>query len=188
MKQVLAVPFAVWRQIRGLRRRIKILELRLRGVTIDSSAIVHPKASIEPSGGRIVIGARTYIDLGVVIRALGGEVQIGDDCSVNAYSVLHGSGGLQIGDGTRIGSHTVIVPSNHNFSQSDVPLRDQGLSMQGITIADEVWIGAGARILDGVAIGSRAVVGAGAVVTKPIEAGVVVGGVPARPLRPTVAS
>ena len=48
---------------------------------------------------------------------------------------------------------------------------------------DDVWIGSGAKILDGVTIGTGAVIAAGAVVTKPVPARAVVGGVPARILR-----
>ena len=50
-------------------------------------------------------------------------------------------------------------------------------------IGNDVWIGARAIVLDGVAIGDGAIVGAGAVVTKDVPAYAVVGGVPAKVLR-----
>lgn len=137
-------------------------------------------ASIDGGGGLIKIGKSTSVDIGVVLRAYGGEITIGDNCSVNPYCVLYGGGGLKIGDRVRIAAHTVIVPSNHIFSNPDLPIKDQGLSCKGIAIEDDVWIGAGARILDGVKIGRGAVVGAGAVVTKSIEPFSIVAGVPAR--------
>ncbi|WP_233348997.1 acyltransferase [Henriciella marina] len=152
----------------------------MRGVVVDGSAIIHPKAIFEPSGGKIHIGARTFIDVGVIVRSLGGFVKIGDDCSVNAYSALYGGGGLTIGDNTRIAAHTVIVPSNHVFSNADALIKDQGLQQLGITIENDVWIGAGVRVLDGVVLGRGCVVGAGAVVTKSVLPLTVVGGVPAK--------
>ena len=183
MNKLLVLPYAIVRVFRRVLRKFKILSLRLRGVTVHSTAIIDPTAIFEPSGGKISIGARTFIDRGVIIRALGGRVEIGDDCSVNAYSVLYGGGGLKIGKDVRIATHTVIVPSNHEFSDPQKPIKDQGLRLEGIVIEDDVWIGAGVRILDGVVIRAGSVVGAGAVVTKSTQPFTVVAGVPAKIIR-----
>lgn len=165
---------------RNLRRLYTITILRLKGVKIHPSANIHPNAVFEASGGSISIGSRTFIDRGVVIRALGGSVVIGNDCSVNAYTVLYGCGGLSIGNDVRIAVHAVIIPAKHIFSDSSIPIRTQGSTMKGIIIEDDVWIGAGAKILDGVVLGKGAVVGASAVVTKTIDPYSVVAGVPAK--------
>ena len=49
-----------------------------------------------------------------------------------------------------------------------------------VTIEDDVWIGAGVRVMDGVRIGRGSVIGAGAVVTKSIPPNSVAVGMPAR--------
>jgi hypothetical protein len=65
----------------------------------------------------------------------------------------------------------------------DVEVFRQPITTKGITVGDDVWIGSHVVILDGVTVGSRSVVAAGAVVTKDVPAGAVVGGNPARVLR-----
>jgi galactoside O-acetyltransferase len=89
---------------------------------------------------------------------------------------------LKIGDDVLIATHTVIIPSNHNFSNVNIPIKDQGLSIQGIVIENDVWLGAGVTVLDGVVVGESSVVGAGAVVTKSIPPHTVAVGVPASPI------
>jgi acetyltransferase-like isoleucine patch superfamily enzyme len=168
------------RQFRKTRGFIKILDSKLRGVHVNFSSLIRPSAVLEPSGGHISIGSNTFIDNGVILRPLGGSIEIGSDCSINAYSVIYGNGGLRIGNGVRIAAHTVIIASNHIFSDPDKLIKDQGLSLKGIVIEDDVWIGCGARILDGVVIKKGTVIGAGAVVTKSTSPYSVVAGVPAK--------
>ena len=166
-------------QLRSVRRCLTTLYLKAKGVEVSWSAWVHPDTVFELSGGRIFVGPNTYIDKGVILRAFGGSIIIGSDCSVNAYSLLSGGGGLVIGNAVRIASHTVIVASNHIFEDASKLIKDQGLSQKGIKIESDVWIGVGVRVLDGVTIARGSVVAAGAVVTKSTDSFSVVAGVPA---------
>ena len=129
------------------------------------------------------IGTSTTICSGALILPYGGEIRIGDNCSVNPLTILYGHGGLSIGNNTRIACHTVIIPAQHQFSSAGIAICEQGLSRQGIQIGEDVWIGANVTILDGAIIGNGCVVAAGAVVNRSFPAGVVIGGVPARELK-----
>ena len=62
-----------------------------------------------------------------MILGYNGKISIGDDFSLNAYSVLYGAGGLTIGNGVRIAAHVVIIPANHVFTDPDMPMHRQGL-------------------------------------------------------------
>ena len=171
---------AAARFIRSVRNRITLTKLKSKGCAVDWSAIVHPTAVFERSRGNISIGARTHIDRGAIIRAMGGSIVIGADCSVNAYSFLSGLGGLVISDSVMIASHVSIYASNHIFADTSQPMQAQGLTACGIVIRKDVWIGTGARILDGVELGQGSVVAAGAVVTRSTDPYTINGGVPAR--------
>ncbi len=126
-----------------------------------------------------MIGQHCEIHDFAMIDAIGGSVRMGDHCSLNPFAIIYGYGGARIGDRVRIAAHSVIIPANHNF-RSTALLHESGVVGRGITIGDDVWIGAGVRVLDGVAVGSRSVVGAGAVVTRSIPPNCVAMGVPAR--------
>lgn len=167
----------VWFRGLGL---LKVAYLRMIGCDVSWSAAIHPSAHIEPSGGQIQIGAGTFVDRGAIIRAMGGCVRIGKNCSVNAYAVLSGAGGVSISDSVMIASHVSIYASNHVFDDIGRSMREQGLTAQGVVIEEDVWVGAGARILDGTLIGHGAVIAAGAVVTKSVPSYAVTAGVPAR--------
>jgi acetyltransferase-like isoleucine patch superfamily enzyme len=72
------------------------------------------------------------------------------------------------------------MPSNHVFEDPKTPIRLQGIRAEGIIIKDDVWLGTGVRVLDGITIGKGSIVGAGAVVTKDVPDYAIVTGVPAR--------
>jgi len=163
--------------------RHRIVALRRKGVSLPNAISIGEDVEVDPSGGSIVIGAGTSIDRGVIIRAYGGAIKIGANCSVNPYTILYGHGGLTIGSGVRIAAHVVVIPSNHNVDDRSRFIYEQGETMQGIVIEDDVWIGAGARILDGLVVRRGSVVAAGAVVTRSTDPFGIYAGVPARKVR-----
>ncbi len=158
---------------------LRITQLKCKGVKIDFSAQVSWLSEVSLMGGTISIGKNTTIDRGVILRAYSGSISIGNNCSVNPFSVLYGHGGLEIGNGVRIATHTVCIPSNHIYKDSNKEIRLQGETKKGIHIGSDVWIGTGARILDGVHIYNGCIIAAGAVVTTDCLPYTVYAGVPA---------
>jgi maltose O-acetyltransferase len=83
-----------------------------------------------------------------------------------------------------IGSGVHIMAGTHEVDEtSDVPIIMQTRISKGIVIQDNVWIGTGARILDGVRIGENTIVGAGSVVSRDVPANSMVLGNPARVIK-----
>lgn len=125
------------------------------------------------------IGRGTIVHQGVVFDDA--DVRIGDDVwiSFGAYIEL-----ADIGDHVLIGPHAVLLAGAqyHRYDRIDVPIKQQGnLPRVPLRVGDGAWIGANATVMADV--GHDAIVGAGAVVTKPVPPFAIVAGNPARIIR-----
>lgn len=145
------------------------------------ACFVSPQAIVLPD--QLALGDRSYIAGGAIVRST--RLVTGSDCSINSYSIL--SGDITMGNGVRIASHASLYGFNHGYAVTDVPVFRQPLTVKGIVIGDDVWIGANAVILDGVRIGSHSIVAAGAIVTRDVPAYSIVGGNPAKLIRSRLA-
>jgi acetyltransferase-like isoleucine patch superfamily enzyme len=177
---------AIGTPLARIQQRIRVNRLnRTAGIRIAPSIYIAKSAMIQTDsdgcsfGGRILVSEGVTISDGVIIAAYGGTIEIAANAYIGPYCVLYGHGGLSIGQNTMIGAHTVVVPANHGFGPVDAPMNVQPLTREGISIGEDVWIGSGCTVLDGVRIGNGAVIGAGSVVTKDIDAYCVAFGVPA---------
>lgn len=111
------------------------------------------------------------------------NLSVGNNVSIHSMTYIEAYGGITIGSDVSIAHGTTIMSVNHEYTAMDVPIKEQGLALRPVCVEDNVWIGAKAVILGGNTIGSGAVVGAGAVVTKDIPRNHVVAGVPARTIK-----
>lgn len=112
----------------------------------------------------------------------GGGISIGNNSGLGVNCKIRGP--LNIGDNLMMGPDVLIYTSNHNISRTDIPMRGQGSApSKRVEIGNDVWIGARVIILPGVKIGEGSVIGAGAVVTKNVEAFSIVGGNPGKLIR-----
>lgn len=131
------------------------------------TAAVRPGAYITGCS-KISVGER------VVIRPLS---YISTDASAAGEEII-------IEDDVMLGAGVHIYTNNHAFSDTRVPIIDQGYSIiEKVIIRRGAWIGANVIILPGVTIGANAVVGAGSVVTNDIPPRTVAVGAPARVIK-----
>lgn len=159
----------------------------LPGVSVGLGTVIERGAKIRSycrwGSGGVRIGKNCYIARGCEISPASGNIIIGDETTINPHCFVYGIANISIGKQVRIGAHCVIVAVNHNYEDLSKPICKQGVSGKGITIEQDVWIGAAAAILDGVVVKKGNVIGAGSVVTKTTEENGVYIGVPARRIK-----
>ncbi len=109
----------------------------------------------------------------------GKGITIGHNSGIGVRA--HVRGPLKMGDNVMMGPEVIILTRNHKFDDLSIPMNmEKGAVVKPVEIGDDVWIGTRVIILPGVKIGSGAIVGAGAVVTKNIPDYAIVGGNPAK--------
>lgn len=127
----------------------------------------------------IEIGKGTEIKDYVIIQSFS-CIKIGENCQINPFTVLYG-GDIFIGNDVMIAPHCMIASGNHDYKQTEMPMRYAGILTKGpIIIEDDVWIAAHVTITDGVKIGKGAVIAANSCVTKNVEPYAIYAGVPAK--------
>lgn len=153
-------------------------------IRIGKSLIIEKNVSLNIMyGGTITIGDHCELRRGVQLLSYGGNIIIGHNSSINPYTLVYGQGNISIGNYVRIAAHCTLIPSNHVFADISVPICKQGLLNRGIVIEDDVWIGTGVRVLDGVVIATGCIIGAGSVVTHSTEPYGIYVGIPARKIK-----
>ena len=132
--------------------------------------------------GKLILakcGNKVNIEKGAAFPS---SVELGDNSGIGVRAQINGK--VVIGKNVMMGPDVCIYTVNHAFDRTDVPMNQQGFAAEKpVVIGDDVWIGARAIILPGTRVGTGAVIGAGAVVTKDVPDYAVVGGNPARILR-----
>ena len=109
----------------------------------------------------------------------GRHIRLGKRVFINHGCTFLDLGGITVEDDVLIGPKVNLITENHPI----VPAQRKSLDLRSILIKRNAWIGANATILAGVTVGEDAIVAAGAVVHKDVEAGTIVGGVPAKLIR-----
>ncbi len=131
-------------------------------------------------GDNVRLREQVWVQASSTLSNLGLGMIVGDNTYIGPRCILGAGGGIRIGKNVIIGASVDILAENHEFSDFDKPIHEQGVSREGIIIEDDVWVGNRVIILDGVHVGPGAIIGAGSVVTKDVPAYAIVVGNPGR--------
>jgi acetyltransferase-like isoleucine patch superfamily enzyme len=131
-------------------------------------------------GDQVSIARDSILFCTGIISQKGTGITIGDRTGISARAYFAGQGGITIGNDVIMGPNVQIFSENHNFSDTVLTIKEQGVTKQPVTIGNNCWLGAGTTILAGVIIGDGCVIAAGSVVNKSIPANSIAAGVPAK--------
>jgi maltose O-acetyltransferase len=133
------------------------------------------------SGGVLALGPRVWLRTecgpNYVTVAEGARIELGARCLVNG-AMLHANVGIRMGDDSMIGFGSRVLDSDFHHLDIHTPERSSP-----VTIGERVWIASDVTVLQGVTIGDDVVIGARSVVTRDVPSGVLALGHPAKPVR-----
>lgn len=158
---------------------------------------IYPSANVSNASGvqkKVRLGKQTILMGELLIFGYGGEIEIGEQSFVGEGTKIWSGDQVKIGNYVFISHNCNILDSNtheinhiermnaHKYRLANgLNTKLKGnIKTAPITIADHVWIGCNSVVLKGVKIGKGAIVAAGSVVTKDVDAFTLVGGNPAK--------
>ena len=169
----------------GFTSVLKVLSARIStSGKLQVKLVNSIRGSFQPEvvgDGHIVIGNFLMSRGPIYLKSVdGGQLSIGDSVFFNHNCSITCAERITIGNHCMFANNLVIVDHDHQVNEEGVT---GSLISKPVIIEDHVWCGANVTITKGVHIGTGAVIAAGAVITKDVPAGALVGGVPARIIR-----
>ena len=147
-------------------------------------AFVMDYAHVSLRNGAIRMGPHASIRTGSIVKSEG-ELTMGDYAGVSYYCVVHCAERITFEDYAGCADRVSVVDSEKLIDGSDTYFLEQPLKTEPILLERNVFVASNAVVTAGTRIGRNAVVGANAVLTgKSYPAGWIIGGIPAKPIRP----
>lgn len=172
-----------------VRKGVRVLQelatapLYLRGVDSRGEGVrtlgrprIDNQGTLRIGRGTLLRSVNVPVELAV---GPGGELLIGEECSIN-YGVSVGAmRSVRMGDRVRIGPYAMIIDTEFHgvYDRKTMP------EPRPIVLEDDVWVGAKSTILPGVTVGRGSIIGVSSVVGTDVPPFTVMVGVPARPVK-----
>jgi acetyltransferase-like isoleucine patch superfamily enzyme len=146
-------------------------------VVIDDNCLLDAKGDTNAG---IRIGSGVFVGRNTILSCKNGDIELGDRANIGFNCEVFSASRVVLGADTLLAAYCYVVGGDHDFSDLTKPVLAQGRTSAGVDIGEGVWMGSGAKVLDGVVVGQHAIIGAQAVVRESVPAYAVAVGIPAR--------
>ena len=146
-------------------------------VMIDDNCLLDAKGTTNTG---IRVGSGVFVGRNTILSCKNGNIALADGANIGFNCEVFSASDVTIGANTLVAAYCYLIGGDHDMTDPEAPVIEQGRKSIGVHVGDGAWLGAGAKILDGVNIGDLAVVGAGAVVRLSVPPGAIAAGVPAK--------
>jgi acetyltransferase-like isoleucine patch superfamily enzyme len=150
------------------------------GVIIDDNCMLDAKGS---SNTGISLGDGVFLGRNTILSCKNGDIELADGVNIGFNSQIASGSSVRVGKDGLLAAYCYLIGGGHESADPNRPIQEQRAVSRGVELGDNVWLGAGVKVLDGVTIGADCIVGAAAVVSSDIPARSVAAGIPARVIR-----
>jgi acetyltransferase-like isoleucine patch superfamily enzyme len=149
------------------------------GVVLDDQCMLDAKGA---GNAGIVLEDGVFLGRNSILVCKDGDIHLGRRVNVSYFCEIFSSNRVSVGENTLIAAYCYLMSGGAYDYESPVPMADQELfgSAGPLEVGPDCWLGAKCVVMDGASIGAGSVIGAGAVVTRPVPPRTVAVGVPAR--------
>jgi acetyltransferase-like isoleucine patch superfamily enzyme len=157
-------------------------------IELGDGAVLQSRIRLQPWGGAIRIGARAQVRDGCELKSRG-ELRVGERAICGRNVTLHCHEAVTLGDCVGLAERVTITDSDHANDGSDTFFMEQPVLAEPVVLERNVFCATNVVVLRGARIRCNAVVAAGAVVAGGEHpSGWLIGGVPAKALKPLAAA
>lgn len=158
-------------------------------ISIGNNSIIDDNVLLDAKGldnKGIEVKNEVFIGRNSILSCKGGNIILEDRANIGFNCEIFSSNNVRIGEDTLIAAYSYVIGGgNYKLDNIKIPINRQPdfEGKGGVTLENNVWIGAHCMILDGVKIGTGSVVAAGAVVNKDVPEMSIVAGIPAKVIK-----
>ena len=179
-------PILLGKTGRGVSFGTNVVLRHPHKIFIDDNVVIDDNCVLDAKGESnqgLFIGSGSFIGRNTILSCKNGNIRLGEKVNMGFNCQIFSASNVSLGNNNLIAAYCYIIGGTHKMDRIDIPPLEQERTSLGIVMEDNLWLGAGVKVMDGVRIGRDAVIGTSAVVSKDIPEYSIAVGIPAKVVR-----